>query len=342
MDDSTRFSNYIIKKIVGHVDFDEATGDFSLQKVYMTDDILHDILEEGKRYGMPEEQVRFTVYRISSNIVTSPSITVHYSDLDSRKIPQGTHFELHFLNKTFGKFHVGLVAAGKGLFVVVESDARGLNPLDIVFSSMPIWNLYYTVELYRRNSSTDLNDYDTFALTALDYYAVYTPSVIYEIYDSQDDYSHERTLKEQNETKSCLIGNIITSLIHFKTQPDASTIEIPQDTLIKDNDWWDIKSPDGYTPIAFSLFEHNKCQKEPLAPFHIILTETGAALTINSHYCIPKQYTVEYDAIIRCCNGIKKELSPGDSFQTLSPGVLQYNKKLGRWILVKKPLIKTH
>lgn len=329
MDDSTRFSNYIIKKIVGHVDFDEATGDFSLQKVYMTDDILHDILEEGKRYGMPEEQVRSTVYRISSNIVTSPSITVHYSDLDSRKIPQGTHFELHFHNKTFGKFHVGLVAAGKGLFVIVQSDVNGLEPFDVVFSEMPVWNLFHAVEFHRFYDDLDAWSHDdACVLGELEYYAIYTPSVIHEIHDSQSDYSFEEKWEEQK-------------------QKDNRERKLDEEIamLWKDKDWWDVDLPDCQSSqIVFTIDVYRKCLANSSVPFRIVRSGAKKAiLMMNPFFCVPKRYTAGRNAIGICCKGdLGKEINVGTAFRTLSPGMLKYDEKTDSWKLVKKMSIETY
>lgn len=190
--EDNRFVNFIIKKTVGHVDFDPETG-FRIQTVYMTDDILREIQAEGHRYGYTDQQTSEIINATTHSINTNPSITTHYNNLDASRLEVGTHIELHFRSDKFGGTRLSLVAAGRLKFIVVESTVTGLRVNDVVVPGNIQWNANYAIEfLIYRNGNRYPDDSHSLIVENFEFYRLFKPSYIYQILDSQDDFDHDK------------------------------------------------------------------------------------------------------------------------------------------------------
>lgn len=190
--EDNRFVNFIIKKTVGHVDFDPETG-FRIQTVYMTDDILREIQAEGHRYGYTDQQISDIVNATTHSINTNPSITTHYNNLNASRLEAGMHIELHFKSDKFGGTRLGLVAAGRLKFIVVESTVTGLRVNDVVVPGNIQWNANYAIEfLIYRNGNRYPDDSHSLIVENFEFYRIFKPSFIYQILDSQDDFDHDK------------------------------------------------------------------------------------------------------------------------------------------------------
>ncbi len=315
MEDS-RFVSFIIKKTVGHVDFDPETG-FRVQTVYMTDDILREIQAEGRRYGYTDQQISEIVNVTTHSINTNPSITTHYNNLDISRLEAGTHIELNFRSDKFGGTRLGLVAAGRLKFIVVESTVTGLQVNDVVKSFNTQWNIHYSIEfLIYRNGNRYPDDSHSLIIENFEYYRLYAPSFIYQILDSQDDFELEQTdiatIEDNPENETA--GDQSYPIMRYAWQPStANPVTFTTEDLDTNNS---------------SLFRIEQVDKN------------NALLTINN--INPPEWHWMTSIVRRYCDCKTKE-ADSIGFVNIEQGTLKRvvtGSGKESWLVVKKPKVK--
>lgn len=313
-----RFQKFIVKKTTNTVDYNPESNEFIINRISLSNEIMKQIFEEGRRYGLDQESCKEVINHITNNIVFSPSTNICKSQFDSRNIKKSQHVEIQFEHERKGLQSVQCIAIDKCRFIVLKSTIKGLNRLDELEPISLIWNPGFEIDFLVYRDGKRYPNVDTKLLIGK-YKQVITfkPSLINEILDSEEDFS-----------KNNLNSNI-------------SRIKNKENMLFS---WL----PNHMNPIAFSF--NNETKQDPSAPFIIKYTEdsTNADLLINADFRFPtdnkqKEYILQVITDCCVCENLLTKNDCANSISTVKSGVLQKDlneKKSKRWILVSKPQIK--
>lgn len=200
MEGNDQLRKFIIKKIVGNVEYNPDTNQYTVNKIQLTDSIWDTIIYEASKYGLDEAEARDIVAAISMDIKVAPSINSVRSITDFRKIQTGQYIKLSFLSE-IGPLYIELIhyKSGSPRFFVVRSTVPDLSfGDDIVFVNNE-WYISYCVifQVYRNKKRYPENNafYRLPDLQSIDYYSA---SVIHQILDSESNYSKEELDNNNN------------------------------------------------------------------------------------------------------------------------------------------------
>ena len=326
MGDNEQLIKFIIKNIISDVEYDVNCDKFIINRIDISDDLIDKIISEGAKYGLNADDTRELITLVSSDIQIEPSVHRSYTNTETVEIKAGCHLKLNFNHYTIGPIYIEMVCLETGRFFVISSCVPGLEYHDEIVSINKVWNISYDVDfiVYPQGEIYPENQF-ALRLNRLESIEYINPSVIHEIFDSQEHFTQEE-LKEEIIDSNPNIG-AITQYI------------------------W---TPKRHDPIAFSLSEQEIAPKNE-AVFLVKrrgINSTTAEIFINSKLQLPQdehqnQYLVSI--IAECCdmNGTKFAdfvlQKSFKSIKTIKAGKLhKENDKGGSdlWILVEKPLIK--
>lgn len=315
-----QFYKFIIRRIVGTVDYNPEQDEYIFNRISISDDILKEITEEGRRYGLTTDECVQVVNRVSSDISAKPYADISKGQFDSRSIALGQHFEIHFEHPHTGCGKIELVCSENHRFIVLGSSISGLSILDELEAVTPVWNPGFFIDFAVFRKGKRYPGRKT-KLTVGKYTSlfIYEPSVVYEIIDSDKDFAKkERTAKRTVKTA---------------------------DRQKKKAYVW---TPNRMSPISFA-FNEADCVDER-APFVITYSADSAtaAISLKEDFVFPgndaqKEYLMQ--VFSDCCSSINK-IKTDDvlkGIRTLKEGVLQKDLKentVQQWILVSKPQIE--
>ncbi len=315
-----QFYKFIIRRIVGTVDYNPEQDEYIFNRISISDDILKEITEEGRRYGLTADECVQVVNRVSSDISPKPYAGISKGQFDSRSIALGQHFEIHFEHPHTGYGKIELVCSENHRFIVLGSSISGLNILDELEAVTLVWNPGFFIDFAVFRKGKRYPDKKTkLAIGKYAYLLIYEPSAVYEIIDSDKDFAKKEKAVKQ-------------------------TVKTADGQKKKAYVW----TPNRMRPISFA-FDEADCG-DRTAPFVITYSADSAtaAISLNEDFVFSgndakKEYLLY--VLSDCCSSINK-MNTDDvlkGIRTLKDGVLQRDlkeKSVQQWILVSKPQIE--
>lgn len=314
------FEKFIIKHIVNTVDYHPEKDEYEINRIHISDDILKTIEDEGLRYGFNKNNVGDIVLQVSENIRTTPAVQLRYDSINVKELVVGQHFQINILHPEKGAHYVELLTINKYVYYVLSSDIPGVCYGDELHALDKIWNNgYYADFSIKHANSVQTNKDKILRLGNLQNIEMYSPSVVHEILDSEENFSYE------------------TAIANKKT-----TIGKPNDCTYY---FW---IPNKWKPITF-CWKGGDVQDETSA-FVVVDNEDSdsAKIIINKSFKLPteeKKLNALMEILFDCCkwknafNGIEglksiKTVKAGKVRRVVSEIVFK------AWELENKPLIK--
>ena len=184
------FIKFIIKTLVRDIEHHTIDGEFVIGRMDVSDEIIAQIVEEGKRYEYSENETRELISNIAENISWAPSVEAISYNLDINDLEIGTHLVLKFDNTQYGMVTLSIICIDIGVFFVLKSQIPGIIYHDRLKAVNPLWSINNAVEFvpYRCNRKLlRANQVLRFGhLVGID---LLKPSAIHEIYDSKSDFA---------------------------------------------------------------------------------------------------------------------------------------------------------
>lgn len=224
------FEKFIIKQIVDTVTYNPETDEYEINNIQVSDDVINLINDEGKRYGLSQQQIGQIISKIAGNINARPSVKVCYTTIYVDKLEKGKHLRINIDHPVKGDHFLELLVIGPAHFFVLDTNITGVGYGDDLYAIDRIWNNSYYLDFrVFRKSERFPNDVTILRLGKLYSVEFFTPSIVNDIIDSKLTYTHE----ELNET-------------------DAAS----------QNKTYYVGVPTRWTPITFSWHENSYMQHE--------------------------------------------------------------------------------
>ncbi len=315
----TQFSKFILKKIIRGVaicDSPDLTSSniYKFIKVELNDDILNEIIDEGTRYHLTQEECVTQIRMADERINTNPAITRITSTAELKEFPVGTHLNIAYRNDLVGKSVVSVIVGEDGNLVVLDSDLGDIEYRDILRPLHRRFNCgsqnYFDV--YRKGKLLTKNDI-AFSPGTLEYIEKHQPGLVYDILDTDKTFacSGKKTKVADKEVRTA-DGEF------FATFPSAATYP-----------------PQWPESLFFSK------ETEP-TPFIIKKTDkTKAILSTNPRFRFNKRANIfhyENNQIFTICD-VTGNIVQKSYLTTTDPGRLEYDKSVNVWVLKSKPKV---
>lgn len=319
------FEKYIVKHIVDTASFNPVTGEFEINRIHISDDIIREIEEEGERYGLKQNQSRDFISKVSNNIKLSPSATIVSGQINVETIELGQHIRINFVDPDRGDNYLELLSIEGSFFVLLDSSIKDLQGGDTMLPLDKIWNpSYYARFKIKRNGVPYPDDNTVLNVGKLKNVVYYCPSVIHEILDSKYSFTYQDSKKKEKGYRESEKKDL---------KPSQNSKKYPV---------WLLR----YTPVTFVFDERNEQQE---APFLIIEDEDEDYLSINSGFSFPNDLQErEYilDTVKKSCQcEIRKRLPDSAVPKTMENIVLGKVKRSKTvphtivWTLIQKPVV---
>ena len=181
-----RFQKYIVRKIVNAVYYDSEKDEYEINRITLSDDILNEIMEEGRRYKLTDKDTVYIVNEVAKNIVTSPESKINNGVYNGGKIKVGEHIEIHVSHPTKGPNYIGVIGLSNECYMVLYSTISGLSLYDELLPISRQWNPGYDIDFIVMRDGKRYPDQDTkLQLSVFSHVVIYKPSVIHEIMDEK-------------------------------------------------------------------------------------------------------------------------------------------------------------
>lgn len=268
--------SYIIKQIVGRVDFstERKTFRLSLRQITTTDRDL--FIQEIKKYPSYQEKSNQTIEDLINDILKyfelcyqrkKTSLTV----LPIKNLQPGNIIILRGKDQRIGQSLLQLLYIGNYRFYVLESTQLVLHPRDILeIYNSALWSIDYPIafKVFRNGKRIPHENlvYNTFGIN---YISLVSPSIIHRIIDAQNNYSYEEWKEKRNNNdqkhKLDLNHPSINLLLHEYSTKMPIYIDVEEDGvhgLARVNGNYEFKSPDIQKDIFdFLNIEEDDCSK---------------------------------------------------------------------------------
>lgn len=315
----TQFSKFILKKIIRGVaicDSPDLTSAniYKFIKVELNDDILNEIIDEGVRYHLTQEECVTQIRMADERINTNPAITRITSTAELKEFPVGTHLNIGYRNDLMGKSVVSVIVAEDGNLVVLNSDLGDIEYRDILRPLHRRFNCgsqtYFDV--YRKGKLLTKQDI-SFSPGTLEYIERHQPGLVYDILDTDKTFACSiKTVKAADKEVRATDGEF------FTTFPSAATYP-PQ---------W----PEN---LFFSK------ENEP-TPFIVKkISKTKATLSTNPRFRFNRRANIfhyENNQICTICD-VTGNIVMRSYLITTDPGRLEYDKSANVWVMKSKPKV---
>lgn len=357
--ENSNFIKYIIKKIVKVVyvkDRLDISRPFSewyrIEKNAIDENLIREILDEGRRYGLSEKKTQFCIGQADRMINFTPSITEFHSSLDICTLPNGTHTRFIFENDTFGILTIDAIKDGKHGFFVLKSDIAAICWEDGLFFTINKLQCgaYPAFYIIRKSNQEALAASNYFCAGKLILINIYSPGITHEIIDSKTDFKKEKTTKVRDSKTE----TIQTSKLQTGKPSKKNKAELQKKSAVRDlSDVHYLWPPSRWKPIAFCFTDMDNNLKSPDYPpfMATVRSTTSADFTINPKFIetlrmVGEGRTDSYlyllDTIIKTCKVDKQlaSLSHATNIKVLSQGSLTPSSD-GKniWIMEKAPII---
>lgn len=315
----TQFSKFILKKIIRGVaicDSRDLTSAniYKFIKVELNDDILNEIINEGTRYHLTQEECVTQIHMAGERINTNPAITRITSTAELKEFPIGTHLNFTYQNDLVGKSVVSVIVGEDGNLVVLNSDLGDIEYRDILRPLHHRFNCgsqnYFDV--YRKGKLLTINDI-SFSPGTLEYIEKHQPGLVYDILDSDKTFacSGKKTKAEDKEVRT-------TNGELFATFPSTATYP-PQ---------W----PE-------SLFFNQETEPTPFILKKI--NKTKVTLSTNPRFRFNKCASIfhyESNQIFTICD-VTGNIEQKSYLTTTDSGWLEFDKSANVWVIKSKPKV---
>lgn len=195
---NNQFENFIVKQITHPISFNVDTMELQFNKIVASESVMRKIMEEGIRYGYTERKINDIVTRTVKKISDSPSIEVLHRNLSTENIGLGQHFKIVTHSDCAGEICIELCCIEPGRYLVLSSDDNTLIAGDELVPIMKSWNVCETIDfmIYRDNNLYP-NASTIFRTAKISCFELYNPSAVYQIYDSEKDFSFDTIEKKE-------------------------------------------------------------------------------------------------------------------------------------------------
>lgn len=269
-----KFEKFIIKQIVNTVDYHPESDEFEFNRICISDELINIIRNEGARYGIEKGQIGQIISRVAENIRTNPVITLKYGSIDVSKLKIGQHLKINILHPEKGARYIELLVTQKFHFYVLASDIVGIRYGDEIHALDETWNngfyIDFTVSLKNNKHSDEAL---ILKLGKLQSVAMYGPSVVHEILDSESAFTYD----------SLNVSPEKTVADDTDLNENQEKIVIAKSNLRK----YYFLMPDQINPVVFRWNEGNT--QDERSPF-VLLEESNnlkASITINRAFKLP-------------------------------------------------------
>ena len=292
------FEKFIIKQIVNTVDYHPESDEFEFNRICISDELINIIGNEGARYGIEKGQIGQIISRVAENIRTNPVIDLKYGSIDVSKLKVGQHLKINILHPEKGAHYIELLVTQKFQFYVLASDIVGVRYGDEIRALDDTWNngfyIDFTVSLKNNKHSDDAL---ILKLGKLQSVAMFGPSVVHEILDSESAFTYDGL--NVNPPKTVV--------------DDADLNENQEKSVIAKSNlrkyyFW---KPVHNNPVVFSWREGNS--KDEKSPF-VILEESDnpkASITINKAFKLPIDKSGKFRLLEVLCDVCSRESFQG-------------------------------
>lgn len=201
MADRDYFIKYIIKMLVRDIQPHTIDGEFVIGRIDISDEIIRQIVEEGKRYEYSEIESRNLIASVAENITWGPSVEQMMGSVNVHGIEIGTHLRLIFETKQYGYIYISLICIGTGDFFVLESQIPGIIYHDRLKTVNTVWNVNNAIEFVPlRCNKKLLEKNQVLRMNSVSGIEMYKPSIVHEIYDSKLTFKKKKR-KQQNKNE---------------------------------------------------------------------------------------------------------------------------------------------
>ena len=321
VDNFEYFEKFIVKQIVKTVEYHPETGEYEINRIHISDDIINVIEDEGLRYGLKRTQIAQIISQVAENIRTRPAVKLKYDCIDVGRLKIGQHLRINILHPEKGPHYIELLVTNRYHFYVLASDIVGIRYGDEIHALDGTWNNgYYTDFRVTFGNDKHLNVNLILRLGKLQSVEMFSPSVVHEILDSESSFTYDSLNAIQGR-------KVVDKCKNIKYY------------------FW---IPNKYKPITFSWREGDV--QDEKSPFIIIENEDvpEAKITINKAFHLPadeKVLNTLIEIIYDCCkwrnafNGIDNL----KYVKSVKSGVVKrVESDLGykEWVLISQPQIK--
>ena len=188
---------YIIRKIVKSVEYDADTDTYAFHQCQISDEIIHDIIQEAARYSIPERDARQYISLTAGNIKTQPQVTSIASKINITDIPFGQHIRIDFKHPEKGFQWIECIKTGKNTILVLSSSINGLSYNTTIHPLTDEWSIGFYTDfsvIEKKNSILRVGEIKAIKL--------FSPSIIHEILDSSRTFSKDEEVTEEDPKKT--------------------------------------------------------------------------------------------------------------------------------------------
>lgn len=360
MANNTNFIKYIIKKIVkvvwvkNNLDISAPFTDWYLvEKVYLDDATIQNIIEEGRKYGLSEKQSIEYINRANSIINFQPETKRICNNIDVSMFPNGRHLCFVFENSNYGLLRLNVIKDGKHKFIIIQSDIAALSWGDEIFFVTNLINIGTTPTLcvtrddkpYPTEQNCSLN------VGRIVWIEEMTPGITHEIIDSKVNFQKQQKQETKNPEKKDHSNKKSTPT--QQQRKDIGRIEPSSRRSKTDNITNYLWPPSRFNPISFVLTDSDENIPNPDYPPFVVtrheIGDTSATISINPSFveCLSdyehRTRSVSYlvETIKNVCEIKSSNATSGfeSIIQVIEEGILEYSQKKKAWILVKPPKI---
>lgn len=356
---NSNFIKYIIKKVVkvvyvkDHLDISRPFSEwYRIEKNTLDDNLIREIMDEGRRYGLSEKKSQFCIDQADRMINFTPSVTEFHSSLDICILPNGTHTRFIFENGTFGILTIDAIKDGKHVFFVLKSDIAAICWEDELFFTINKLQCgtYPAFYIKRKSNQVALAANNYFCAGRLVQINIYSPGITHEIIDSKTDFKKEKATKVRDgKTESVPISKLQTGKLSKKINA-----ELQKKNAVKDlSDVHYLWPPSRWSPIAFCFTDMDNNLKAPDYPpfMATVRSTTSADFTLNPQFIETLRMVGEgrtdsflylLDTTLKICKIHKQLAQPSyaTNIKVISQGSLTPSTD-GKniWIMEKAPII---
>ena len=144
---SKDFRKFIYRKMLGEVNFETTTNQYSIDTISLNQQDLSDIYGEGNLRGYSKDYIDDVLAEVVYNDnINSPSKVKEYINLDLKDIKIEGHVKLFWLSDENGQCFEELVKIDKSIFLLIDHNRGSLSPGSYLKVARPFFQLGHKVE----------------------------------------------------------------------------------------------------------------------------------------------------------------------------------------------------
>ncbi|MBR4564103.1 MAG: hypothetical protein IKO26_06610 [Paludibacteraceae bacterium] len=209
----SNFQKYIIRNIVKSVEYDALLDSYTFNRCEISDDLISIIVQEGKRYGMSEQEVRQFIALTASNIKPQPTTDKFVTNFDISKVTFGAHIRIEINHPIKGLQWVECIKLKQSLFVL-SSSISGILFGTRITPQTKFWAIgcFVDFSFQLANESLPIKSL-ILRLGEIKAIELYSPSIVHEILDSSKAFTIDEEKEAKKQTKKLTITQRETELL---------------------------------------------------------------------------------------------------------------------------------